>query len=323
MSDNTNDISKTLDKGKLTGLGYLVGGPAGAAVGALGDFALNWWSKDKEADAAADAARAQKLQKFKQWRHELEGRDLRWDKLNLDHAHLEQVFRDKVRNAEMAADFTDATNDLKYRHQLTIRNREQASLEAQFAKSNALYDEQITANARSARMAEESEWRQLDEIHSEAAFSAQEQRLEYLQAEGKMRASGASGRSAGKVSQAAMASFGFKVAALNEGLASAGRNTKAMLNEIKSDHYSANLAAFANKMLDPGELPMPIKPFKTPRPTFTPPRPLDPIVDKGQEPLLGGYTNPQDAASAVWNTALPSLVDDFANLSSSIYEAWG
>ena len=100
------------------------------------------------ADAAADAARAQKEQVFKQWRHEEEGRELRWDKQNLDHAHLEQVFRDKVRNAEMAADFTDATNALKYRHQLTIRNREQASLEAQFAKSNALYDEQITANAR-------------------------------------------------------------------------------------------------------------------------------------------------------------------------------
>jgi len=270
------------------------------------------------ADAAADAARAQKEQIFRQWRHEREGRELRWDRQNLDRAQLEQDIRDKARDATIAADFTDATNDLKYRHQLTIRNREQASLEAQFAKSNALYDEQITANARSARMAEESEWRQLDEIHSEAAFSAQEQRLEYLQAEGKMRASGASGRSAGKVSQAAMASFGFKVAALNEGLASAGRNTKAMLNEIKSDHYSANLAAFANKMLDPGELPMPIKPFKTPIPTFTSPRPLDPIVDKGQEPLLGGYTTPQDAASAVWTAGLPSLAQSFGNM----YEAW-
>ena len=302
----------------LTALGASTGNPYAAAAGAVGDLALNIFGTSKSASAAEDAARAQKEQAFKQLRHEQEGRELRWEKLNLDQAWALQVIRDKARDAEMFAQFTDATNALKYTHQLTIRNREQASLEAQFAKSNALYDEQITANARSARIAEESEWRQLDEIHSEAAFSAQEQRLEYLQAEGKMRASGASGRSAGKVNQAAMASFGFQVAALNEGLASAGRNTKAMLNEIKNDQYSANLAAFASKMLDPGELPMPIKPFKTPRPTFTPPRPLDPRVDKGQEPLLGGYTNPQQAASAVWASALPSLVGDTAN----IYTAW-
>jgi hypothetical protein len=291
--------------------------PYSATLATLG-FGAQVYGMFSGASAAKDAAKAEKKQAHAQYRHEEEGRELRWEKLNLDQAYALQVIRDKARDAEMFAQFTDATNALKYTHQLAIRNREQASLEAQFAKSNALYDEQITANARSARIAEESEWRQLDEIHSEAAFSAQEQRLEYLQAEGKMRASGASGRSAGKVNQAAMASFGFQVAALNEGLASAGRNTKAMLNEIKNDQYSANLAAFASKMLDPGELPMPIKPFKTPRPTFTPPRPLDPRVDGGQKPLLGGYTNPNQAASAVWAAGLPSLVSS----ATDVYKAW-
>ena len=216
--------------------GAATGRPELAIGGAVIDFGLNLFGRNKEANEAADAARKEREQAEKQHKHDLEGWEMRWDKLNADRAWVIEGNRIKARNEERLAQFKDATNEAQYLHQLAIRNREQASLENQFAKSNVLYDEQITANARAAKMASDSEWRQLDEINSEAAFNAQEQRLEYLQAEGKMRASGASGRSAGKVHQAAMASFGFQVAALNEGLASAGRNTKAMLEEIKDDH---------------------------------------------------------------------------------------
>ena len=286
--------------------GASTGDPRLAIGGAVIDFGLNLFGRNQQANAAADAAREKREQAEKQHKHDLEGWEMRWDKLNADRAWVIEGNRIKARNEERLAQFKDATNEAQYLHQLAIRNREQASLENQFAKSNVLYDEQITANARAAKMASDSEWRQLDEINSEAAFNAQEQRLEYLQAEGKMRASGASGRSAGKVHQAAMASFGFKVAALNEGLASAGRNTKAMLEEIKDDHYSANLAAFANKMLDPGKLPMPIRPFRTPRAEYQGPRPLE-AFDKGPEPIMGGYTSPEVASAAVWGAAIPSL----------------
>ena len=286
--------------------GASTGDPRLAIGGAVIDFGLNLFGRNQEANAAADAARERREQAEKQEKYDVEGWEMRWDKLNADRAWVIEGNRIKARNEERLAQFKDATNEAQYLHQLAIRNREQASLENQFAKSNVLYDEQITANARAAKMASDSEWRQLDEINSEAAFNAQEQRLEYLQAEGKMRASGASGRSAGKVHQAAMASFGFQVAALNEGLASAGRNTKAMLEEIKDDHYSANLAAFANKMLDPGKLPMPIRPFRTPRAEYQGPRPLE-AFDKGPEPIMGGYTSPEVASAAVWGAAIPSL----------------
>ena len=297
--------------------GGQLGGPWGAVAGAAVDFGLNIFGRNQEANAAADAARERREQAEKQEKYDVEGWEMRWDKLNADRAWVIEGNRIKARNEERLAQFKDATNEAQYLHQLAIRNREQASLENQFAKSNVLYDEQITANARAAKMASDSEWRQLDEINSEAAFNAQEQRLEYLQAEGKMRASGASGRSAGKVHQAAMASFGFQVAALNEGLASAGRNTKAMLEEIKDDHYSANLAAFANKMLDPGKLPMPIRPFRTPRAEYQGPRPLEEF-DKGPRPIMGGYTSPEVASAAVWGAAIPSL----AASAGSGFKAW-
>lgn len=301
----------------LAAAGAATGSPELAVAGAVIDFGLNIFGANQRANAEAERARKEREQAEKQHKHDLEGWEMRWDKLNADRAWVIEGNRIKARNEERLAQFKDATNEAQYLHQLAIRNREQASLENQFAKSNVLYDEQITANARAAKMASDSEWRQLDEINSEAAFNAQEQRLEYLQAEGKMRASGASGRSAGKVHQAAMASFGFQVAALNEGLASAGRNTKAMLEEIKDDHYSANLAAFANKMLDPGKLPMPIRPFRTPRAEYQGPRPLE-AFDKGPEPIMGGYTSPEIASAAVWGAAIPSLA---ASVNSG-FKAW-
>ena len=92
---------------------------------------------------------------------------------------------------------------------------------------------------------------------------------------------------------------------LNEGIASAGRNTKAMIDQIKDDQYSADLAAWAAKMLDPGELPMPLKPLKTPRAVFQDPRELDPIVDKGPAPVLGAYTS--NYAGSNWTTGLSSI----------------
>ena len=245
---------------------------------------------------------------------------MQWDKLNADRQWAIEGNKIKARNEKRIALWKDATNAASYIQKLQIRNMEQNSLDMQFAKSNLLYDEQIDFNDRAAKTAADSEWRQLDEINSEAAFDAQEQRIQYMQAEGKARAAGASGRSAAKTSQAALASFGMQVAMLNEGIASAGRNTRAMLEEIKNDQYSANLAAFAQKMLDPGELPMPIVPFKTPMAEFQDPRPLNKDFDIGPEPILGGYTSRATASQAFWGAAIPSVA---AAAGTAIKDIWG
>ena len=290
-------------KGSATAAGAATGNPYIAAAGAVVDVVGMFMG----ASAADKAAEESKQQAKRQLKYDQDARNMQWDKLNADRQWAIEGNKIKARNEKRIALWKDATNAASYIQKLQIRNMEQNSLDMQFAKSNLLYDEQIDFNDRAAKTAADSEWRQLDEINSEAAFDAQEQRIQYMQAEGKARAAGASGRSAAKTSQAALASFGMQVAMLNEGIASAGRNTRAMLEEIKNDQYSANLAAFAQKMLDPGELPMPIVPFKTPMAEFQDPRPLDKDFDIGPEPILGGYTSRAAASQAFWGAAIPGI----------------
>ena len=272
------------------------------------------------ASAADKAAEREKERAKAQLAYDQEARGMMWTKLNADRQWAIEGNRIKARNEQRVANYKDATNAASYLQKLQIRNREQNSLNMQFAKSEMLYDEQIGFNERAAKTAIDSEWRQLDEINAEAAFDAQEQRLEYLKSEGQIRARGASGRSLGKTSQAALSHFGQQVAALNEGLEGAGRNARAMIEEIKNDQYSANLAAYAQKMLDPGELPMPIIPFKTPVAEFQDPRPLDKAYDIGPEPVLGGYTSPSTAAAAAWGAAIPGIA---GSVGSAIKGIWG
>ena len=268
-----------------------------AVLGGIGMWQDNK-NRNKAADHSEEAAK-------RQLAYDTEGWESRWEKLNLDRAHLLEGIKIKADNEERLAAYRDATNDQQYKMALAIRHREQTNIKNQLAKSQELFDKTVTQNAKVAEAATESEWRKLDETHAEASFTQQEQRLEYLQQEGSIRAKGASGRSAGKVQQSAMASYGQQVAMLNEGIASAGRNTKAMIEQIKDDQYSADLAAWAAKMLDPGDLPMPIKPLKTPRAVFQDPRELDPIVDKGPAPVLGAYTS--NYAGSSWTTGLSSI----------------
>ena len=284
------------------GWGQFFGGLVGGVLSSRGN------SKSAKAEQEAAERRLE---------FDNESRDMRWEKLNADRAWIIEGNRINALNDERAASYRDATNRQQYLHQLAIRNREQASLDAQFSKSNELFDKTVTQNAKAAKSASDSEWRKLDEIHTEAAFDAQEQRLEYLRQEGSIRASGAAGRSAGKVQQSAMAAFGQQVAMLNEGIASAGRNTKAMLEQIQDDRYSSDLAAWAAKMLDPGELPMPIQPLPTPRTKYLDPRELQEF-DKGPEPVLGGYPSASGAAMSAWGAAAPSIAMGLGEM----FKAW-
>ena len=85
-----------------------------------------------------------------------------------------------------------------------------------------------------------------------------------IQNEGKLRARGASGRSASKAVQSTMADYGRQMEMLNASDNSMGRNTRAVLEDIIRDKTSADLTAYAQKMLDPGVLPMPVKPIPQP-----------------------------------------------------------
>ena len=287
--------------------------PPEAQVAILGFTTLMQWLGGKKQDSAArENARLYNEAAERQ----LEYDDLRYDAVGDQiRANYEWAVKEtntKRRNDRRAVNLQNANNARNYTHQLAIRNREQAHLDAQFEKSNALYNEQIGLNAQIAKTAEESEWRKLDEINAEAAFDAQDQRLKNLVEEGKIRAKGQSGRSISKSHQAIAANFGQQIAALNEGLASGARNTKAMINEIRQDKYSANLAAFAQKMLDPGDLPMPVMPFKIEYTEFNDPMPLQEF-HFGPRPVKGATMSESAAVNQVWGTTIASMANTFSN----------
>ena len=276
-------------------------------LGAIISVGAGLIGANKSAKAAKNAANKQNEATERQFEYDTKAYNMKIDQLKAEHAFRVKETATKRANNENMASYQDAINASNYSHQLMIRQREQDSLDAQYAKSNELFAMKTGYNERVAQKAHADEWRKLDEIHSEAAFSAQEQRLKHLEEEGQIRALGQAGRSVGKTHQAAASKFGFAVAALNEGLASANRATASALEDIKNDKFSANLAAYAEKMGDPGELPMPIVPIPSPRTVFDDPAPLMDF-HFGPPPVKGAMVSASAASNAAWGSAIPSIV---------------
>ena len=269
---------------------------------------IGLWSGRQKAKAAGRQAEKQNEAVERQHKYNLEAYDMKGDQLRSEHAYRVQETATKRLNEDNAADYRDALASQAYAQKLMIRNREQAGLEAQFERSNQLFGAKTSYNQRAAALAVDNENRKLDEIHSEATFDVQQQRIKHLQAEGEIRALGQSGVSVGKTHQSAAASFGYQVAALNAGLESAGANHIAALEEIKNDKFSADLAAWAEKMLDPGELPMPIEPIPSPRTIYNDPEPLMDF-HFGPPPVKGATVDVGAAKSASWASSIPSILN--------------
>ena len=278
-----------------------------AAVGAVGSFI----GGKKSAKAAKTQAKLQNEATEKQFEYDNKAYDMTKEQMQAKHAFAIKETALKRKNEQNAADYRDAMNQSNYQQQLMIRNMEQASLEAQYKKSNELYAAQTGYNARVADKAIRDEQRKLDEIHTESAFNAQEQRLKLLQAEGQQRALGQSGVSVGKTHQSITANYGYQIAALNEGLASAGAATLSALEDIRNDKFSADLAAYANKMEDPGELPMPIEPIPSIVTEYLDPMALEDF-HFGPRPVKGAQVSVSAAANAAWGAAIPSIAGSIA-----------
>ena len=276
---------------------------AGVAAGAIG-----LWGANKSAKAAGKQAEKQNEAAERQHEYNTKAYEMKGDQLRAEYAFRVEETATKRLNEDNAADYRDATNAQNYARQLMIRNREQDSLDAQFQKSNELFAAKTGYNERAANKAYEDENRKLEEIHTEANFDAQQQRIKHLQEEGQIRALGQSGVSVGKTHQSIAANFGYQIAALNEGLSSAGRNHLSALEDIKNDKFSADLAAWAEKMADPGQLPMPIQPILTPRTIYQDPEPLQEF-HFGPPPVKGAMVDVGAARSAVWGSTIPSILN--------------
>ena len=290
--------------------GGLLGGSVGAQIHATG----------QAAEAAREQARLSNEATDRQWAYDMDLWDMTKERIIADRTFATEEIALKAKNERTLAEYKDAMNLANYGYQLQIRNREQQSLDNQYVRSNKIYGAQTTMNALSARAAEEDEIRSLQETKAEAAFQLQEDRVEQMQAEGRLRAKGATGRSASKVVQATMADHGRHLAMLNESLAAADRNTKSVLKAIQRDKTSADLSAYAAKMLEPGVLPDVVAPFQTPLSEYLDPREVE-DYDFGPTPIRGAYTSPSAASSRIWANTVTGIAGQAGSLALKAFGA--
>ena len=261
---------------------------------------------NRAANAAAEQADKQNEATIRRYQYDTAKYDLDRQQIRANRNFAVQEILAKQRNENRVADYRDASAAQQYNYNLAIRNSQQAANEAAFERSEEIYGEQLDLNARSAQTGYENEARALEEIHTERAFNLQDAHLEALIAEGKLRARGVTGRSAMKGYQVTAADFGRQAAQLDEAFSAAGRNSRAVFQEIATDKASADLAAYAQRMLDPGDLPMPLKPIDTPRAEFLLPRALGEF-DFGPEPVMGAMASPSAAAGRVWGSTISGI----------------
>ena len=298
----------------------LTGAAAGAAAGAIagGSIGAQVHATGQAAEAAREQARLSNEATDRQWAYDMDLWDMTKERIIADRTFATEEIATKAQNERTLAEYKDATNLANYGYQLQIRNREQQSLNNQYVRSNNIYGAQTTMNAVSAKAAEEDELRSLQETKAEASFQLQEDRVEQMQAEGRLRARGAAGRSASKVVQATMADHGRHIAMLNESLEAADRNTKSVLKAIQRDKTSADLSAYAARMLDPGVLPDVVAPFQTPLAEYLDPRELT-DADFGPRPVPGARVSGSAASSRIWANTITGIAGQAGGLATKIF----
>ena len=274
----------------------------GAAVSTVGSII----GGNKAASAAREQANMQNDATQRQLEYDTEAWEMKKDQLLAQRDYLVQEVELKAEQEGKLASFRDASNIRQYSYDLQIRNRQQASNQAQFQRSNQIYADQLTLNDMAHVRGFEQEIAKLDEVKQEAAFDANEAYIESLMAEGKVRARGQTGRTADKLAATTALQYGSKIAMLNAQMVNAEANTEFALGSIGRERTAADLRAYAAKMLDPGILPMPIEPLPTPQATYMYPRVYD-EYDFGPKPVLGAMASPSAAANGVWGSTISSI----------------
>ena len=290
----------------------------GAAVSTVGSII----GGNKAASAAREQANLQNDATQRQLEYDTEAWEMKKDQLLSQRDYLVQEVELKAEQEGKLASFRDASNIRQYSYDLQIRNRQQASNQAQFQRSNQIYADQLTLNDMAHVRGFEQEIAKLDEVKQEAAFDANEAYIESLMAEGKVRARGQTGRTADKLAATTALQYGSKIAMLNAQMVNAEANTEFALGSIGRERTAADLRAYAAKMLDPGILPMPIEPLPTPQATYMYPRVYD-EYDFGPKPVLGAMASPSAAANGIWGSTISSIAGTIGGAFNSYATAKG
>ena len=280
----------------------------GAAIGIYG--------ASKQASAAKSAQQERNNATEAQYQYNKERWNMDKQKMLADRDFKVREIEERARQEGQLAAYKDASNARQYNYQLQIRNHQQDTNERMFAKSEEIYEYQLGMNAMEERAARMDERQQLQEIQTEKRYEKNEAYIDGLLAEGAIRARGIEGRSADKARSVATMKAATALTLLDLSLQNATTASQSAIESIKRDRRVADLNAYASKMLDPGELPMPVKPLKTPQATFMYPRVFE-DYDFGPEPIRGAMISPSSASAQVWGSSISSLAGTASDIISS------
>jgi hypothetical protein len=267
-------------------------GLGGAVLGGIGG--------QSQADAQNEAIERQYEYDMTSWRY---GKKT----TKADYKHNVKQWRMNIRNDKTVSAWKDATNLQDWEYNLKIQDSEYSSQMRQYNKSNQIADQQLTFNAMAQKVANEAEYRKLEDSTKEIAFQNQDLILKAVQSEGAAAVKGQQGRSADKAGQAELASLGRNQAILAESLLSARADTEAAMKKVATDKFGADLAANAARMLEPERLPRPPKPLRTPRTKFLKPR-RPKKYDFGPKPIKGAKASSAGAWMGAGADALGAIV---------------
>jgi len=270
----------------------------GAAVGIYG--------ANKQANAAKSAQQERNNATEAQYEYNKERWAMDKQKMLADREFKVREIEERARQEGQLAGFKDASAARQYNYQLQIRNKQQDTNERMFAKSNAIFETQLGLNALQERSARMDERQQLSEIQAEKRYEKNTAYIDGILAEGEIRARGQMGRSVAKARSVATLKTATALTLLDLSLQNATTASESAIRNIKQDRTVADLNAYATKMLDPGELPMPVEPLPTPMSTFMYPRVYE-DYDFGPEPIRGAMISPNSAAAQVWGSSISSL----------------
>ena len=270
----------------------------GAAVGIYG--------ANKQANAAKSAQQERNNATQAQYEYNKERWEMDKQKMLADREFKVKEIEERARQEGQLAGFKDASNARQYNYQLQIRNKQQDTNERMYAKSNAIFEQQLGLNALQERSARMDERQQLEEIKAEKRYEKNTAYLDGIIAEGEIRARGQMGRSVQKARSVQTLKTATALTLLDLSLQNATTASESAIRNIKQDRTVADLNAYATKMLDPGILPMPVQPLPTPMSTFMYPRVYE-DYDFGPEPVRGAMISPSSASAQVWGSSISSL----------------
>ena len=281
----------------------------GAAVGIYG--------ANKQANAAKSAQQERNNAVDAQYEYDKEKWAMEKQAMLANREFKVKEIEERARQEGELAGYKDASNARQYNYQLQIRNKQQDTNERMYAKSNAIFQQQLGLNALQERSARMDERQQLEEIKAEKRYEKNTAYLDGIIAEGEIRARGQMGRSVQKARSVQTLKTATALTLLDLSLQNATTASESAIRNIKQDRTVADLNAYATKMLDPGVLPMPVQPLPTPMSTFMYPRVYE-DYDFGPEPVRGAMISPSSASAQVWGSSISSL----AGMASQIVQGF-